>query len=58
MTDLRYWCPQCGSKNTQLIVTEIGKNGESLKSILSCHDCRSSMGFIELKLGYIYEKKI
>lgn len=50
--DIRLWCPQCGSKNTTVYVTE-SEHGQILKSILTCHDCKSSMGFIELGLGYL-----
>lgn len=53
--DIRLWCPQCGSKNTSLYVTESDEFGKAMKSILTCHDCKSSMGFIELGLGYLPE---
>jgi len=54
MLSVAKFCPDCGKQNTQLIVTEsIG--ALVTRAILTCHDCRSSYGFIELDIGYLPE---
>jgi len=48
LMDIRYWCPFCGSKNTQMIVFESDENAKIEKGTLRCHDCGYEIDFKEI----------
>lgn len=46
--DIRYWCPYCGSRNTQMIVFEIEEDGKVINGTLRCLDCNYIINFKEI----------
>jgi uncharacterized protein YbaR (Trm112 family) len=46
--DVRYWCPYCGSKNTQMIAFESNEHAEIEKGKLICRDCNYEIDFKEV----------